>query len=276
MALHQDKKNRAFKCIFCESPEKLTKEHIWADWLRGHLPRTGERNYHWTRYGGGEIIKGKVHRPGDAHSQRLQVVCGRCNSGWMGSLQEAARPILAPLLQDVWEPLDEHSQRILGRWATMTTMVIEFADPKTARVPQTHRDLLRTGAGPLEGWYIWIGRHDPGADHPGYFNHFGWIAAGVDVSTGQAVAHHHFQTTTFTVGRLLIHTIMMSSPHPEFIVKPEEFEQLYDLRTIWPANGTIIDHPVRKHDWESRQTVAEHTARRFGLPIFRAHDAPPG
>lgn len=189
----------------------------------------------------------------------------------MGALQEAVKPILAPLVQDTWGPLDQYSLEVLARWATMFTMVVEYADPKTATVPQTHRDLLRTGASPLDGWYIWIGRHDPGTEHPAYFNHFGW--KGVDLSTGEV--HDYFQTATFTVGRLLIHTFMVASPNPGLFVKHEQFARLFDLRTIWPPNDTIVDRPIRIHDWYSRQVVSEHAARSFGLPVFRVHDAPP-
>lgn len=272
MALPKVKENRTFKCIFCGSPEKLTREHIWADWLRKYLPRTGNRNYHWTRHGDGEINRGKIHRPGDAHSQRLQVVCGKCNSGWMGALQEAVKPILTPLVQDTWGPLDQYSQEVLARWATMFTMVVEYADPKRAKVPQTHRDLLRTGASLADGWYIWIGRHDPGTEHPAYFNHFGW--EGVSLSTGTGEVHDYFQTTTFTVGRLLVHTFMVASPTPGPFVKHEQFARLFDLRTIWPPNDTIVDRAVRVHDRYSRQVVAEFAARSFGLPVFRPPDAP--
>lgn len=270
MVAPDNKKSRTYKCVFCESHERLTREHIWANWLRPYLPRTGEHNYHWTTRNGGEIKKGKIHRPGDAHSQRLQVVCGRCNSGWMSTLQEEAKPILVPLVNGERPILDEHSQYILSRWATMNTMVIEFADPPTAMIPQEHRSRIQMGGGPLQDWHIWIGRHNVGAHHPAYFNHFGWAGYRADQTRPGQLEPHKCQTTTFTVGQLLFHTFMVTPSLPEPSIDHETFAQAFGLRTIWPSSGLIIHQPERVHDWESRDDVSEYIARASGLPAFRS------
>ena len=184
----------ADRCIFCLSTGKLTGEHVWADWLRDFLPRPGTKNSHHTRVGDEDIKPGKMNRAGDAHSQKLVVVCRACNSGWMSKLQTAAKPILIPLIQDKWPHLDEKNQKILTKWAMMFTMVVEFADPATQMIPQSDRNTIRIGDIP-SSWSIWIGRHNPGIFHPAYFNQFGrrdgyqLLAAGIPLGLQIGRAH---------------------------------------------------------------------------------------
>jgi hypothetical protein len=260
---------RVYACIFCGSAEKLSREHVWADWLREFLPRPGTRNFHWTSHFGRPPAPAKLHRAGDAHSQRLQVVCGRCNSGWMSQLQTDARPILAPLVMDNWTALSTDESLILARWATMTTMVIEYADPTTAMIPQRHRDLFMIDREPIPDWHIWIGRHDPGADHPAFFNHFGALLFSIDRATG-LTTEYNFQTTTFTVGRVLFHTATITPEHPLFRVNHHSFGSGYHLLNLWPRTDVISSAPLVAHDKHGREKISIDAASTIGLPIFTA------
>jgi hypothetical protein len=87
-------------CIFCGG-RPLTREHIWPDWFRAHLPRT------LPFYHSGRIVLNedntKTHSSkktsGDPKSRKLRIVCNKCNNEWMSGVQNAAKPILIPLLR---------------------------------------------------------------------------------------------------------------------------------------------------------------------------------
>ncbi len=156
-------------CAFCGSKDSLTQEHVWADWLKEHLPhlRRGRSNHAisgWrsdpergTRYQ--PTMKGRLRHGRSPPMSVLKVVCGLCNNGWMSRLQRRARPVLLPFLAGEWPKLSAQGQRTLASWATMAAMVIEFADMDTIVTPQAHREQFREEHTPPEGWVIWVGRY---------------------------------------------------------------------------------------------------------------------
>ena len=250
------------RCIFCGGKSKLTGEHVWADLLRNYLARTEPNNFHWTMYQGGEPEPGILHRPGDAHSQKLKVVCGPCNNGWMSRLQEHAKPILVPLIQDDWPEIDESAQALFAAWAAMFTMVFEFADVRSATIPQEHRTaLMNLGTVPRD-WSIWIGRHDPGSDHPAFANHHGWLMDATDLAK-RLTKRHYCQVTGFTVGRLYVQTVTITPPI--LVIEHEAFATAYDLRTIIPFRGSITSRPATALSRETRQVAANDPVRSFGF-----------
>jgi hypothetical protein len=98
-------------CIFCGGLP-LTREHIWADWFRAHLPRT------LPFYHSGRIVlnedntrtRNSKKMSGDPRSKKLRIVCNKCNNGWMSDLQNATKPILTPLLHHQQITLSEQQR----------------------------------------------------------------------------------------------------------------------------------------------------------------------
>jgi hypothetical protein len=107
--------------------------------MRKHVSTKTTRTIHTTSYTGlkkdskGPSLgwKPKLHRNGAPHSHQLQVACSSCNSNWMGSFQSRAGKHLPMLMRGEWPILPQDAMRTLACWATMVTMVIEFADPDT-------------------------------------------------------------------------------------------------------------------------------------------------
>jgi hypothetical protein len=144
-------------CIFCGGPG-LTREHIYANWLRNYIPRE-MKSYtksssliHPTR------IKTLVKKePGDPHSRRVKVVCGSCNNGWMSKLQESAKPILIPLIKGEHAILDRDSQAVISAWVSMAVIVADSAEPDKSAIHETDRQwLYRNKSAPMN-WTIWLG-----------------------------------------------------------------------------------------------------------------------
>src|ERR1700733_12902778 len=65
------------KCVFCDHPATLTKEHIWAEWVRDFIPRdprAPDRALHTTglswvdengQWRSTMNVKGNLARPGE-------------------------------------------------------------------------------------------------------------------------------------------------------------------------------------------------------------------
>ena len=148
------------KCIFCGFEGKLTREHIWADWLRAYIPKD------MTSYEAGKVtvnmpgISDKVAAKkiaGDPHSRRVKYVCGTCNSGWMSQLQERAKPVVIPLIEGRGLKLSQRQQKTLAAWIAMAVMCSEFGDRTRIAIPQHDRDILyRHHVPPVANWRIWV------------------------------------------------------------------------------------------------------------------------
>ena len=67
----------------------LTKEHVWADWLRQHIPRTEQGYGVAAEEISPDTIETIVRNvSGDPHARRIRKVCRTCNNGWMNIYTE--------------------------------------------------------------------------------------------------------------------------------------------------------------------------------------------
>jgi hypothetical protein len=137
------------KCIFCNKKNLLTKEDFWPTWLQKIAPSKHTSMTHLTRYGILDPIsntmnwhnkRGRFDLPISPLSARLKVVCAECNNGWMSELQGKAKPFLLLLMEGRWTGITREAQAAIAAWATMFTMVCEFADMTTQAVTQSERD----------------------------------------------------------------------------------------------------------------------------------------
>lgn len=152
-------------CIFCRQPG-LTKEHMYADWLRNYIPR--ELSSH-----GISIELTHLHtsdqtverQTGDPHSRRIKCVCRKCNNGWMSRLQEQAKPYLVPMLRGEPVTLRKNGQTAVAAWVTMMVMVGEHLNQKLVAVPLSDRQWLMNHGRSPSHWRVWIGRHRA-TNHP--------------------------------------------------------------------------------------------------------------
>jgi hypothetical protein len=93
------------RCIFCERrpPDvKISKEHVFADWLRDIFPRDAKTTHtlgviDWQR-GLARPTVTKKHGQGHSGSKKVRAVCQECNGTWLSSLEDTAKPILTLLM----------------------------------------------------------------------------------------------------------------------------------------------------------------------------------
>ncbi len=149
-------------CVFCGSYSKLSKEHIWPEWMAIHLP-TPNPNAHISEIRSGipkqpSHLERRSERPGPVHTKKIRAICSQCNNGWMSSIETAAKtPLLRALKSNIFSISMEEAED-LATWAILKTIVGEHAgtDPLT---PIEDRAALRTFRALPPYFQVFLARH---------------------------------------------------------------------------------------------------------------------
>jgi hypothetical protein len=270
------------RCIFCGGAP-LTREHIWPQWLRAHLPIA------MINYQSLQAIEHRRQtdrnvstRSGDPHSWRIRVVCARCNNGWMSQLEMHFQPILVPLLKGQIARLTPRQQQTLAAWAALKVMVAEF-DRTSHRVSHhMHRKrLMRRQLPPVNGWRIWIGNYKRDKWVPRWVTHSFLIRSDTVVEQrGEIATFYNSQASTHVVGDLYIHIIR--SPMPN-LARDFSFQRVPNagakLRSIWPPNSYSIVWPAPTMTDKDADDIAGaflELGRRSAQPPPRNSQTPRG
>ena len=267
-------------CAFCPFTGRLSKEHIWAEWLRPHLPRAFALNRHTTSVSTmteeGELLGHRAtpglldKRSGDPRAQTLRVVCEACNNKWMSLLQSKSKPVLTTLINGDWPALGPDERTILAAWCTMFTMVVEHADPRTLTSTFAERAELRAERHPPPNWTVWIGRSLPGDIWNGAWNHFGGGARGyLDPNTGvtHRIARNDTQSTAAIVNCLYFQTFSTTSEARK--LDAEAFALRHGLAVLWPM-GTASPASLARPQTVLDRFAADSASRFLahpGMPI---------
>jgi hypothetical protein len=147
------------RCIFCQE-YGVSQEHVFGLWLREIFPRD-ERTTH-TR---GVVEWAEIATPdqpsvftktgqGHSGSKKVRVVCRRCNETWLSNdVEEAAKPILLPLIAGKSGTLTLPMQRILALWAAKTAMTSAHINRKAVFLQHEYSWLMKYQT-PPPGWFI--------------------------------------------------------------------------------------------------------------------------
>jgi hypothetical protein len=167
-------------------------------------------------------------RAGDPLRSKVKIVCKTCNSGWMGGIQSAAKPLLIPLIEGRRTTLGSSAQKAIAAWCAMATMTGEYLsfDTTAIAITQSEKDWFRVHQTPPKTWKIWIG-HYPGSK--GVWNHF--VAhlrgKGIRNPSYDPLALPNTQTTSFVIGNLFVH-VFSSTGDPQMVA-----------RWVWPFGSMI-------------------------------------
>jgi hypothetical protein len=232
-------------CIFCNGP-RLSKEHVWADWLKAYIPME------MTKHSTGIAIVNKTNtessikpNTGDPRRRTIRVVCKTCNEGWMSKLQEKAKPFLLPLIKGERTVLGEEAQKVIAAWAAMAIMVAEFFVQHRSAIPYTERESLRQTQTVPENWKIWVGNFQRG-NWPAHWIHHSLLIADEHIPSAHdsSLPQPNTQTTTFVAGRLFIHAF--SCPFKDMVARctpngplAQKIAQIFPFKEsaiIWPLN----------------------------------------
>lgn len=209
-------------------------------------------------------------RTGDPLGAKVKVVCSDCNSQWMSTLQETAKPHLVPLFKGMRWALGVNAQQAISRWAIMATMTAEYLsyDPSSIGVSQAERDFFRANQTPPPGWRVWIAPYNREA------NVGQWIHCSLPILDTENVPYTfkgeilfpNTQTTTFIVGKLFVHTM---SSHDPANINAWDWQSALRARTlltqIWPIRQMIIGWPT--------QILTDRNVVEFSRAFFDAIDS---
>jgi hypothetical protein len=67
----------------------------------------------------------KRTKPGELYTKKMKVVCQICNNEWMSRLDEAAKPVLSPIIRGEKVTLYANDLEIISRWAALKAIISE-------------------------------------------------------------------------------------------------------------------------------------------------------
>lgn len=167
-------------CAFCGSIGRMTKEHVWPQWLRSQGPAhqlwsprfQGQRAPLDGTYAtnNDQGVVEHVSQPGPAASTFLATVttkvCGPCNRQWNERLEKPVQQLLGPVFAGGTTALTTVDQRLLAAWAIKCFVAYARGtkDPRVDPFPASERRRqAKPAADPHDRWDLWIG-WSPGAD----------------------------------------------------------------------------------------------------------------
>jgi len=114
------------ECAFCTYSGKLTREHIFAKWVRDLFP--GHQD---AFYIGGQSNRNERFTT-DAIDWKAKVVCKECNETWMSGIEaNLAKPALTPFVTgNIDIPITKEIARSIAIYAFKTAVVQNHADHK--------------------------------------------------------------------------------------------------------------------------------------------------
>jgi hypothetical protein len=143
-------------CRFCGARDRqITKEHVWPEWLRDYLPSLSGPGYseRWSSATGRERWQEAPLKT------TVRAFCDQCNSGWMSELEDAAKPIVGPMVVGQTMGLDATAQEIVADWVALKGLVAVQTSKVEQPIPEYHyRRVHHFRGAPPNTMRVWIGR----------------------------------------------------------------------------------------------------------------------
>jgi hypothetical protein len=237
-------------CIFCGRTGlqvEITREHVWADWLKNYIPKNQRNHYALTGIieQSGKLEASVRRWGGDAQSRRLQIVCRHCNNGWMGQLQESVKPILVPMIEGEPKLINQIGQSVLATWCAMAVMVAEHFNPVHAAITFLDRDYLRTHLHPPANMRIWLGNYSRSAWNGCWVHRSMSIADQfIPNPADNTLPQPNTKTSTFVVGKVYFHVFVCEH---DFILNKLSLQPsaIPLIAPLWPIVEPAIAWPIQ-------------------------------
>lgn len=256
------------RCIFCERqpPDvKISREHIFGDWLREIFPRDATTTHthgiiDWPVAGFAEVPPTVTIGGGQGHSgtKKVKVVCATCNETWLSTrIEGAAKPVLTSLIAGRPSELSVAMQRTLATWAAKTVMTAEHVNKRPAVILQSERTWLKDNLSPPPGWVVSAMPYN-GAEWRdlGIFQHYGRRA--IPSINNDTETEHHLGLTFLGMGHLLM-LVRYSSWSRTW----EMFgDGVMDAFRIWPLRQTSMS-------WAPQDAITDAETESF--TIYMTH-----
>jgi hypothetical protein len=149
-------------CRFCGTTDRqITNEHVWPEWLADFLPNISQPG-HSERWSSGA---GRQRWRQPLLTSTVRAFCNACNAGWMSDIENAAKPIIGPMVRGLAATLDASAQRAVANWAVLKGLVAVQTSQNEQPIPERHYAAVYSARGAHPGMTrIWIGRRQNLAD----------------------------------------------------------------------------------------------------------------
>jgi hypothetical protein len=257
-------------CIFCGAQVRLSREHVFPQWLRELFPDLGE----------GDYLRRLVTLSTDKHHERsgppfdvvVRDVCRDCNHGWMEGLETQARPILTPMLLDEARVLTATDQHVVATWATKTMLTMQGANIGGERVvaPERYRWFYEKQT-PLSVSYVWLCRYSDRTRWPLSVHQWGMtVLPGAEGAPDPDGPMNGFGVA-FAIGPLAFWLFGYDLPGDLQTNAGSDDAHLL----IWPALGPSVRWPPREA--LEREAQLDELARRMpaGTQVHGMPSVPP-
>lgn len=144
------------RCLFCGDEAKMSREHVFPEWLGDVIPGAGRIRHRWFAPEGSESEDRDW--TADALSMTAKIVCEPCNTGWMHRLEESARPFLESMIRGRGRHLYAEGSRQVAYWALKTALTTDRAqEAEHWSVPDEDFAALYEAEDVLPGTFVWLG-----------------------------------------------------------------------------------------------------------------------
>lgn len=110
-------------CIFCHHEgQKLTREHVYPNWLSSLFNEDIKSTNEVSSDNVDRVWQGRVFQ------HKLKLVCGKCNNGWMSTIEGQVKDLLTSLaFTHDGHTLSSDDQRKVALWVQKTILVMNRA-----------------------------------------------------------------------------------------------------------------------------------------------------
>jgi hypothetical protein len=248
-------------CLFCPR-RATTNEHVWPKWV---IKIIGPDANIETWFGPDAIRKAwRAHgdRRGKFRSHiQVKHLCAPCNNGWLSRLENRAKKIMSPLIEDWSIPLDPDDQHLIALWSIKTAMVFEAThNRENWFYTDSDRQNVLATLSPPGDTVVWLGRFE--RSNPSTIEartlHSTRPERNLVVREGYAV--------TFNLGRAVIQILTVRRERQNQMVRitldVKRGPWSASLLRVWPA-GSIVSWPPPRSFTESG---LDDLSRRFTTP----------
>lgn len=217
-------------CILCGSVGKLSREHVFPDWLNRTLflnkpmvMRTGQRPY----------INSTL-------AIRAKAICDPCNHVWSSNIETKASKLLAGPVLGRPTQFTNADMPLLALWTAKIAWLLHAAD---GRVPEPHvvdhLHWLREHEQPSQSTCIWL-FHLP---RVGRSKDMLASADAGAIAINRGGRELPFTLATVTVGELGFQIVAHDADDDEDCVMNHDPQIEPALTQIWPNHPELVDWP---------------------------------
>jgi hypothetical protein len=227
-------------CIFCGG-SPTTKEHVFSQWTHALMrPKEKLRAQQFIAFQHPDRtdFTGGLRLPGSLRDWQIKCVCTTsCNNGWMREIENAAIPVMTPLIGGQQTILSPADQKSIATWAVLKAIVAHHNF-----IPRRKRKQFASKREPQAEWSLWIGyypNHTPGPV---------WDSRPFPLGTNQreGPASPNCHATTLILNQLLIHVVNFAEKDFSLVFKGRDGSAPSgNIVPIWPPTNISVHWPPR-------------------------------